>query len=144
MAVRFIELMRTADNADYFAAHHISGTVLRAWLEARGWTLTTRQADSGPAQEYQHPDYAGRLGLIAPYAPGFCDSCNRLRVSARGQLRLCLFGQGGVPLRVFLQDADQEPELIAAITAAMTGKRDGHRLAQGDPGDLVNLAAFGG
>ncbi len=144
MAVRFIELMRTADNADYFAAHHISGTVLRAWLEARGWTLATRQADSGPAQEYQHPDYAGRLGLIAPYAPGFCDSCNRLRVSARGQLRLCLFGQGGVPLRELLQDADQEPELIAAITAAMTGKRDGHRLAQGDPGDLVNLAAFGG
>lgn len=144
ITVRFIELMRTADNADYFAAHHVGGQVLRAWLDARGWAPIPRPADGGPAQEYAHSDFAGRLGLIAPYAPGFCDSCNRLRVSARGQLRLCLFGQGGVVLRDLLQADDKMPELLARITSTMSGKQSGHRLAHSDPGDLANLAAFGG
>ena len=144
VAVRFIELMRTADNADFFATHHVGGQVLRAWLEERGWTPASRPADGGPAQEFGHPEYAGRLGLIAPYAPGFCDSCNRLRVSARGQLRLCLFGQGGVPLRDLLEHDDQQPDLIERIRSSMTGKQHGHRLARNDPGDLSNLAAFGG
>lgn len=144
VAVRFIELMRTADNADYFARHHVGGGVLRTWLEDRGWEAVPRQADSGPAQEYRHPDHAGALGLIAPYAPGFCDSCNRLRVTARGRLRLCLFGEGGVDLRDLLGRDDDRGELIARIEAGLTGKRDGHRLLRGDPGDLRNLSVVGG
>jgi len=144
ISVRFIELMRTTDNADYFAKHHIGGQVLRSWLADRGWAPAQRPSDGGPAQEYRHPDYAGMLGLIAPYAPGFCDSCNRLRVTARGKLRLCLFGEGGTDLRDLLVDESQGPELVARISNAMSGKRYGHLLAQGDPGDLSNLAQLGG
>jgi cyclic pyranopterin phosphate synthase len=84
------------------------------------------------------------MGLIAPYAPGFCDSCNRLRVTARGRLRLCLFGEGGVDLRDLLARDDQRQDLIERIAAAMSGKRQGHRLDEGDPGDLTNLAQLGG
>ena len=144
VSVRFIELMRTADNLDFFNQNHVGGGVLRDWLEQRGWTSVDRPPDGGPAQEYSHPDYAGRLGLIAPYAPGFCDSCNRLRVTARGKLRLCLFGEGGVDLRDLLIDDDQRPDLIERIRGAMSGKRLGHLLAQGNPGDLGNLAQLGG
>ena len=144
ISVRFIELMRTADNADYFARHHIGGAALRTWLEARDWRAVERSVDGGPAQEYRHPDYAGAIGLIAPYAPGFCDSCNRLRVTARGKLRLCLFGEGGVDLRDLLINDDQRSDLIARIEGAMSGKRLGHLLAQADPGDLSNLAQLGG
>ena len=144
VSVRFIELMRTADNLDFFNQNHVGGGVLRDWLEQRGWTPVDRPPDGGPAQEYSHPDYAGRLGLIAPYAPGFCDSCNRLRVTARGKLRLCLFGEGGVDLRDLLIDDDQRPDLIERIRGAMSGKRLGHLLAQGNPGDLGNLAQLGG
>jgi molybdenum cofactor biosynthesis protein A, bacterial len=144
VSVRFIELMRTADNADYFAVHHVGGPVLTQWLEQRGWTPTLRAADAGPAQEYSHPDYRGTFGLIAPYSAGFCDSCNRLRVTARGRLRLCLFGQGGEDLRDLLQaDADRD-ELVERVTSALQGKAVGHRLAQGDPGDLRNLSHLGG
>lgn len=144
VSVRFIELMRTADNADYFARNHCSGKVLRTWLEANGWTPSERSADAGPALEYRHPDHAGAIGLIAPYAPGFCDSCNRLRVTSRGKLRLCLFGDGGVDLRDLLQSDTDRPELIARIRDAMTGKAAGHRLAQANPGDLRNLSLLGG
>lgn len=144
MAVRFIELMRTGDNADYFADQHVSGEVLRAWLQARGWMATARASDGGPATEYRHPDYRGALGLIAPYGPGFCDGCNRLRVTARGQLRLCLFGQGGFDLRPWLQsDADGEG-LAEAVRDALTGKAAGHGLHADDAGDTRNLSQFGG
>ncbi|MEO9132466.1 MAG: GTP 3',8-cyclase MoaA [Sphingomonas sp.] len=143
IAVRFIELMRTGDNADYFSTNHVSGAVLAAWLEARGWSARTRAFDDGPAREYEHPDYLGRIGLIAPYGAGFCDSCNRLRVTARGVLRLCLFGQGGVDLRALL--ADDQPDLVAArVRTALGGKSAGHRLNEGLPGDTRHLAQLGG
>lgn len=144
VAVRFIELMRTGDNADYFHAHHVGGGVLRDWLDRNGWTPATRAADAGPATEYRHPDHRGALGLIAPYAPGFCDGCNRLRVTARGQLRLCLFGQGGFDLRPWLENDAQGDGLQAAIRSALGGKAAGHGLHRDDAGDTRNLAQFGG
>ncbi len=144
VAVRFIELMRTGDNADYFAANHVSGRAVVDWLMARGWTPAERAPDGGPAVEYRHPDHAGRIGLIAPYAPGFCDGCNRLRVTARGKLRLCLFGEGGVDLRDLLQDAADGDRLHQRIAAALGGKAAGHRLHDQVPGDLRQLAELGG
>jgi cyclic pyranopterin phosphate synthase len=143
VAVRFIELMRTGDNADYFAREHLGGRALTDWLAAGGWSARARGSDDGPAVEYVHPDYAGRIGLIAPYAPGFCDSCNRLRVTARGQLRLCLFGEGGVDLRDLL-DREAPAALAARIRASLATKPRGHRLAQGDSGDMRRLAEVGG
>lgn len=144
VAVRFIELMRTGDNADYFARQHVGGQLLRSWLESGGWTPGTRGQDDGPAVEYSHPDYAGRIGLIAPYGAGFCDGCNRLRVTARGKLRLCLFGDGGIDLRdLLVDDADREP-LVDRIAGALGGKQAGHRLADQVTGDTRHLAQLGG
>ena len=145
VAVRFIELMRTADNAAYFADQHVSGERLKTWLDQEGWTPRIRASDDGPATEYQHPDFAGRIGLIAPYGAGFCDGCNRLRVTAQGLLRLCLFGQGGVNLRDLLTgEAGASDQLAARIAQALTGKPLGHDLASGYVGDTRNLAQFGG
>jgi cyclic pyranopterin phosphate synthase len=144
LSVRFIELMRTGDNADYFQARHVRGSTLCDWLGARGWSPVSRAADSGPAIEYAHPDYLGRFGIIAPYAPGFCDSCNRLRVTARGRLRLCLFGEGGVDLRDLLRSDGQTDALIERVGAALSGKVRGHGLANGQYGDTRQLAEVGG
>lgn len=144
ISVRFIELMRTGDNKAFFDAQHVSGQVLRRWLEANGWTPADRGADDGPAVEFSHPDYVGRIGLIAPYAPGFCDGCNRLRVTARGQLRLCLFGQGGRPLRDLLCSDDQSGLLKDRILDALAFKPAAHGLHNSDPGDIRNLAQMGG
>lgn len=143
VAVRFIELMRTGDNAEYFADQHVPGTILTDWLTQRGWIPRERRFDDGPAVEMVHPDYAGRIGLIAPYAAGFCDSCNRLRITARGQLRLCLFGELGVGLKDLLE-ADQPEALRERILKALVGKPVGHRLHEGNSGDTRHLAQFGG
>lgn len=144
VAVRFIELMKTTDNDDYFARHHVKAQGLRDWLDQNGWTPTERAFDAGPALEYRHPDHAGAIGLIAPYAPGFCDSCNRLRVTSKGKLRLCLFGDGGVDLRDLLQDDNDREVLTQRIVSSLGGKSVGHSLALGRSGDLRNLSQLGG
>jgi len=143
-SVRFIELMRTGDNAEFFAAEHLTGAAVRNWLAERGWREIARAPDAGPAVEFEHPEYRGRFGLIAPYGAGFCDNCNRLRVTARGQLRLCLFGRGGVDLRDLLQHDEQALELTERVSVALGAKSAGHRLHAGDPGDTRRLAEVGG
>jgi len=136
--------MKTTDNDAYFARHHVKAQGLRDWLDQNGWTPSERAFDAGPALEYRHPDHAGAIGLIAPYAPGFCDSCNRLRVTARGKLRLCLFGDGGVDLRDLLQDDEDREALSQRIVSSLGGKSAGHSLAVGRSGDLRNLSQLGG
>lgn len=144
IAVRFIELMRTGDNADYFARHHYRAEALEQQLLDEGWCLTPRAPDAGPAREYAHPDYRGRIGIIAPYSRDFCTGCNRLRVTARGDLRLCLFGDFGIPLRPLLQsDADQDT-LIARIRTQLGLKQAGHGLHLGHTGITPHLASIGG
>lgn len=144
VAWRFIELMRTNDNADWRATEAQSGDLVRTRLAREGWVARPRKAGTGPAVDYAHPDHAGTIGLIAPYAHGFCDSCNRLRLSSRGKLHLCLFGEGGLDLRPLLQHDEQLEELIAAIRRAMPNKAAGHRLREGDSGATPHLASIGG
>ncbi|WP_298746354.1 GTP 3',8-cyclase MoaA [uncultured Brevundimonas sp.] len=142
--VRFIELMRTLDNVDVFERQHLGGAVVGRWLAERGWTPLPRRPEDGPAVEYAHPDYRGRFGLISPYAAHFCDGCNRLRVTARGRLRLCLFGEGGVDLRDLLGEEVDPGRLEARILEALPTKARGHGLMLAQSGDLRRMADVGG
>lgn len=144
ISLRFIELMRTGGNGEYFAKRHVGGDLVREHLERAGWQARERGPADGPAVEYTHPEHLGRIGLIAPYAPGFCDTCNRLRVTARGGLRLCLFGNGSDDLRPLLASDAQKEELKDRIVAALSHKRVSHFLHQGDYGDTPHLAMTGG
>ncbi|NLA68827.1 MAG: GTP 3',8-cyclase MoaA [Gammaproteobacteria bacterium] len=144
VAIRFIELMRTGDNLAFFERHHLRAELLEGQLLDAGWTLRPRARDAGPAREYAHPGYRGRVGIIAPYSKDFCAGCNRLRVTARGDLRLCLFGDFGIALRPLLQsDGDQEA-LVARISTQLGLKAAGHGLFQGETGLTPHLASIGG
>ncbi|MEQ1509491.1 MAG: GTP 3',8-cyclase MoaA [Sphingopyxis sp.] len=144
LALRFIEVMRTNDNAAFFEARHLAGQNVIDRLVGRGWERRARKAGDGPAQEYTHPAVKGRIGIIAPYARDFCSSCNRLRASAVGKLHLCLFGDGGIDLRPLLQRDDQQAELIGRITALVGTKAASHDLANGNSGATPHLASIGG
>lgn len=144
ISLRFIELMQTGDNLEYFRRHHYRAEALEDALQAEGWSLLPRAADAGPAREYAHPDYRGRIGIIAPYSRDFCAGCNRLRVTSSGDLRLCLFGNVGIPLRPLLQDDDQADELQAALISQLGLKALGHGLHEGQTGLTPHLASIGG
>ncbi|WP_282269081.1 GTP 3',8-cyclase MoaA [Stenotrophomonas sp. PS02298] len=144
ISVRFIELMRTGDNREYYERHHLRADVVIEQLLAAGWSERKRAADAGPAREFSHPEHRGSVGIIAPYSKDFCKGCNRLRVTARGDLRLCLFGDFGVALRPLLQSDDDQDALLARITTQLGLKAAGHGLHFGQTGLTPHLASIGG
>lgn len=140
--LRYIELMETLEQR-LFDEEHVSGEQLKNLLLQKGWRKKESRANAGPAQVYTHPDYRCQIGLILPYEAHFCDSCNRLRVSARGKLHLCLFGEQGYDLREAL--AENDPDLLLeTITNALSFKRETHYLHQHNPGQTIHLASVGG
>ncbi|WP_220754010.1 MULTISPECIES: GTP 3',8-cyclase MoaA [Shewanella] len=142
--LRFIELMETGLGHDYFNAHHLAGLDIKLKLESEGWLYDLPSVDDGPAQNFSHPDYQGRIGLIMPYAKNFCASCNRLRVSAKGKLHLCLFTENGLDLRDLLQHESQRAELIERLHSQLAQKEETHYLHQGITGVTKHLASIGG
>ncbi|MES2745772.1 MAG: GTP 3',8-cyclase MoaA [Bdellovibrionota bacterium] len=144
IAVRFIELMRTGDNGELFQKHHVRAEHLIMDLQDKGWTALPRAALGGPATEFAHPDYEGRIGFITPYAKNFCAQCNRLRMSCRGELKLCLFGDGQESIRHLLQSPWQKEELKETILEKLTAKKISHSLDEGKFGNTRQLASIGG
>lgn len=142
--MRFIELMQTGEMDTFFDKYHLSGQILADKLVKKGWQLQQKALTDGPANVFRHPDYVGEIGLIMPYEKNFCASCNRLRVSAKGKLHLCLFGEEGIDLRHLLQSDDQQTLLQSYLFAALQGKREHHFLHQGDSGVRTNLSTIGG
>ena len=141
---RYIELMRTGDNLDYFNKYHVSSKIFKEYLKENKWIYQTYGKDAGPSLNYINPKYKGKFGIIAPYSKDFCKSCNRLRITSRGDLRLCLFGNTGINLRHLLQKDDQLNELKDLIMKQMQFKKESHYLELGDTGATTNLSKTGG
>jgi len=144
ISIRFIELMQTGDNLDYFNQYHESAQVLKNYLFSNGWTEKIAEKNSGPAIEYVHPNYQGSFGVIAPYSKKFCDSCNRLRVSSTGDFHLCLFGDQGYSIRELLQSESQKEVLKSQLCQLLSHKRKKHFLHDHDTGITPNLSSIGG
>lgn len=144
IALRFIELMRTGDNGAFFDQRHLNSTPLRQRLESMGWKEGPRKIDDGPAIEFVHPSFYGRIGIIAPYSKEFCKTCNRLRVSSTGDMRLCLFGGDHHSLRPLLQLPSQKNELIETVTNLIGEKPYSHLLNAQETGKTRHLAEIGG
>ena len=141
---RYIELMQTGDNIEYFKKYHISSKIFTDYLNENNWIFQTHGKDSGPSRNYINPDYKGKFGLIAPYSKDFCKSCNRLRITARGDLRLCLFGSSGINIRHLIQRDDQLDELKDLILKQLQFKKESHYLELGETGLTKNLSQTGG
>ena len=144
ITLRYIELMQTGDSIDYFKKYHISSKVFTNYLNENNWIFQTHGKDSGPSRNYINPNYKGKFGLIAPYSKDFCKSCNRLRITARGDLRLCLFGNTGINIRHLIQRDDQLDELKDLILKQLKFKKESHYLELGETGLTDNLSQTGG
>jgi cyclic pyranopterin phosphate synthase len=149
LAVRFIEMMPTASNQR--PGHPGAGRLptcddLRQRIEARFGPLAPEEPEfrTGPAKSFRLAGAAGTVGFITPLSHTFCAECNRLRLSARGELRLCLFAERNYPLRPCLTAPDPAAALEAEILRVLEEKPAEHMLAQGDYGNLVSFMEIGG
>ena len=120
--------------------HYLPLTAIRDVLDQR-WTLTADDHRSGgPARYVTVAETGGRLGLITPLTNNFCDGCNRIRVTATGQLYACLGGNEQVDLRAALRSDNPGEGLNAALDVAMKIKPERHHFVIDKPGGAPALA----
>jgi cyclic pyranopterin phosphate synthase len=149
LAVRFIEMMPTASNRHLQPDEYVSSDVARERIEQRFGTLTPLTAEeagprTGPATAHRLPGARGTIGFITPLSHTFCADCNRLRLTARGELRLCLFANQVFPLRHLLDTPNPAEALETEILRVVQEKPAEHLLAQGNYGNLVSFMEIGG
>ncbi|WP_313434127.1 GTP 3',8-cyclase MoaA [Novosphingobium sp.] len=127
--VTLIEVMPLGEVEEDRFDHYLPLSEVRADLERR-WTLDpSTHRTGGPARYFDVAETGGRLGLITPLTQNFCEGCNRLRVTATGQLFACLGGNEQVDLRAALRSENPATALDAALDTAMRIKPERHHFA---------------
>jgi cyclic pyranopterin phosphate synthase len=141
--VRFIELMPVGDLRALTWEHVVpSDQVLERLNKIAPLSPSSGPAKgNGPAAYYAWPDAAGTIGVITPMTHTYCASCNRVRLTADGRLRTCLFGNHEVDLRTALRAG--EP-LEPLFREALANKPKEHELLQMKVGGLRALSQVGG
>ncbi len=121
-----IEVMPLGEVEGERVDHYLPLTVVREELERR-WTLTPSEHRSGgPARYVDVAETGGRLGFITPLTNNFCSTCNRVRVTATGELYACLGGAEKVDLRAALRSDAPDTNLALALDEAMRIKPERH------------------
>ena len=140
MDLTLIEVMPLGEVETDRFDHFLPLSEVRADL-ARRWTLRdSGHRTGGPARYAEVAETGGRIGFITPLTSNFCEGCNRVRVTATGQLYACLGGNERVDLRAALRSADPDAALAAALDAAMRIKPERHHFAIDAPGAAPALA----
>ena len=141
--VRFIELMPVGDLRSLTWEHVVPSDEILARLRAIAPLTPSAgpERGNGPAAYYQWPDAAGSIGVITPMTHTYCASCNRVRLTADGRLRTCLFGDHEVDLRTPLRAGEA---LEPFFRRALAEKPKEHQLLQMKVGGLRALSQVGG
>ncbi len=114
--------------------HYLPLDAVRQQLEQRFALTPSAHRSGGPARYFDVAETGGRLGLITPLTNNFCEGCNRVRVTATGQLYACLGGTEQVDLRAALRSDEPDVQLSAALDRAMAIKPERHHFAIRAPG----------
>ncbi|KAM9465821.1 molybdenum cofactor biosynthesis protein 1 isoform 1-T1 [Clarias gariepinus] len=124
--VRFIEYMPFDGNKWNFRKM-VSYAEMLDCIKQRWPSLEPLPGDeTGTAKAFRVPGFQGQLGFITSMSDHFCGSCNRLRITADGNLKVCLFGNSEVSLRDFLRSGASDEELLQIIGAAVGRKKKQH------------------
>ncbi len=123
--VRFIEYMPILKHADWRALLVPTAEILERLQQEYVLELLERNVTSGPAREFAITGARGRIGVIDPLSGHFCDTCNRIRITAAGKVRTCLFAEREEDLRPYLQPG-AEGELARRLRQLIDTKPAGH------------------
>jgi cyclic pyranopterin phosphate synthase len=124
--VRFIEYMPFDGNKWNFSKFVSYAEMKTMILEKYPDLLKLEDHQNDTSKAYRVPGYRGQLGFITSMSQNFCGSCNRVRLTADGNLKVCLFGPTEVSLRDALRGGCSDEELIHVIGAAVGRKKKQH------------------
>jgi cyclic pyranopterin phosphate synthase len=143
--VRFIEFMPLDADHTWSADQVLTGKEIHAAISAVYPLEPEPREPSATARVYRFADGRGKIGLINPVSEPFCADCNRIRLTADGRLRTCLFSLNETDLRGPLRDGADDRELERIIRHAVWRKELKHHV--GEPGFIQparSMSAIGG
>jgi len=127
--VRFIEFMPFGKENMWKPEYFISAEEIKTIAERIGSLHPVRMKRSGPARYYQFDGAAGILGFISPLSNHFCEKCNRLRLTADGKLRPCLFSETEIDIKTALRSGAPDHEIERLLRLAIQVKPEGHTMS---------------
>jgi GTP 3',8-cyclase len=143
--VRFIEFMPLDADHAWTPDSVLTGAEVRAIVEEHFPLEPTPREPHATARVYHFADGRGSIGFINPVSEPFCGDCNRIRLTADGKLRTCLFSLNETDLRAPLRDGASDAEVETIIRAAVWRKELKHRV--NEPGFVQpgrTMSAIGG
>jgi GTP 3',8-cyclase len=129
--VRYIEYMPLDADGDWQADQVVPAAEIVAAISAR-WPLEPVVRNHEPAHRWRYVDGHGEIGVIPSVTEAFCSSCDRVRLTADGQLRACLFAVEETDLRAPLRAGASDDDLAALIRGTVAGKWAGHGITRVD------------
>jgi cyclic pyranopterin phosphate synthase len=134
LELRFIEFMPLDADHRWSNEQLLTGESIRRTLEDRFGALTPapRRDPSQPAVDYAFADGVGGIGFINPVSQPFCGDCNRLRLTAEGQVRNCLFSTVEWDARRLLRSGASDDELRILVRECVAAKAAAHGIGRGD------------
>ena len=143
--VRFIEFMPIGSRDLWNDERYISTDEIRKTVEKIGPLTPLRHRKAGPARYFRFEGAPGVIGFISALTHHFCGDCNRLRLTADGKLRPCLFSETEIDLKPALKKQSSDREIERLLRLAIELKPEGHNIDQRD--DLTflkNMSRIGG
>lgn len=136
LELRFIEFMPLDADGQWRHDQVLSGRQIRETIEREFGPLepAERPDDSQPAVDYRFVDRPGRIGFINPVSEPFCGNCDRLRLTAEGQVRNCLFSTTEWDARALLRSGAADEEIAELVRNSIAAKKPGHGIDE--PGFL--------
>ena len=130
--VRFIELMPIGDLSFYSKDKFISIDEIKTKVEEK-YQLSHDKSitGSGPAKYYDIAGGLGSIGFISPISHHFCDKCNRIRLTANGKLRSCLYHGKEIDLKMALLNSGSDEQILKLFTKAIETKPGRHQMQEG-------------
>ena len=128
MEMRFIEFMPLDADGRWQHEQVLSGVEIREILEAAIGPLEPLPVEdpSQPATDYRFSDGRGTIGFINPVTQPFCHNCNRLRLTAEGKVRNCLFSTAEWDARAILRSGGTDEEIVSLVQNCVGAKKAGH------------------
>lgn len=129
VTVRFIEFMPLDAQGQWSADRVVPYDEILS-RAAEHFEFEAISRGSSPAERFAYTDGSGEFGVIASVTEPFCDSCDRIRLTAEGQIRNCLFALDHVDLRAILRGGGSDDDLAAAVAGEVDRKWAGHAIGQ--------------
>jgi len=132
LIMRFIEFMPLDADHSWTRDKVVTAAEIHSRISARWPLIPVVHERSETARKYRFTDGRGEIGLIAPVSQPFCGHCSRIRITADGKLRTCLFSREDHDLRYMLRNGHTDADIARAIEGIVMQKEAGHRINEPD------------